>query len=67
MFHDLLVVVCLKFIQVIDLTLQHLQSLPEGLEVWGCDMSAAGYDEITQRDVLRLRLFRLLSSICRII
>jgi len=47
MFHDLLVVMRLELIQVIDLTLQHLQSLPEGLEVWGRDMSVAGCDVIT--------------------
>jgi hypothetical protein len=34
MLHDLLVVTSLEFIQVVDLTLQHLQSLPERLKVW---------------------------------
>jgi len=44
MFHDLLVVMCLDLIQVIDLKLQRLQSLPEGLKVWGRDISVADYD-----------------------
>lgn len=67
MFHDLLVVMCLELIQVVDLTLQHLQSLPKGLKVWERDISAADYDVGIPWHVLRLRLFRLLSSICRII
>lgn len=56
-----------EFIQVIDLTLQHLQSLPERLKVWRRGVNVAGYDVMALGHVLLLRLFRLLSSVCRMI
>lgn len=64
--HDVLVVIGFEFIQVINLTLQHLQSLPERLKICGRDMNVAD-DVIAQGHALLLRLFKLLSSVCRMI
>ena len=43
MLHNLMVVSGLEFVQVVHLTLQYLQGLPERLEVWGWGISVTGY------------------------